>query len=428
MRSDLIVVGGGAAGMMAAGRAAELGCSVCLVEKNDRLGRKLRITGKGRCNVTNHCTAREVVEAVPSNGRFLFGALSAFSPEETMRFFEGLGVPLKTERGNRVFPVSDQAADIVDALSAYVRRGGCRVLHGEVRELLLQEGRLEGVRPASGEELHAPAVLVACGGLSYPATGSTGDGYRLARQAGHTVTELRPSLVPLVEQGHDCAEMTGLSLRNIGLSVWDTRRKKEVYTDFGELLFTHFGLSGPVILSASSHLRDMEPGRYEVRIDLKPALSPEQLDARLLRDFTENRNRDFANSLGALLPRKLIPVAVRRSGIPPACKCNAVTRQMREHFLSLLKCFSVPIEGFRPIAEAIVTAGGVNVKEVNPKTMESKLLPGLFFAGEVLDVDAYTGGFNLQIAFATGRAAAGAVASGKGSTEKGGHSHEGNCN
>ena len=401
MRSDLIVVGGGAAGMMAAGRAAELGCSVCLVEKNDRLGRKLRITGKGRCNVTNHCTAREVVEAVPSNGRFLFGALSAFPPEETMRFFEGLGVPLKTERGNRVFPVSDQAADIVDALSAYVRRGGCRVLHGEVRELLLREGRL-----ASGEELHAPAVLVACGGLSYPATGSTGDGYRLARQAGHTVTGLCPSLVPLVEQGHDCAELTGLSLRNIGLSVWDTRRKREVYTDFGELLFTHFGL------------RDMEPGRYEVRIDLKPALSPEQLDARLLRDFAENRNRDFANSLGALLPRKLIPVAVRRSGIPPTCKCNAVTRQMREHFLSLLKCFSVPIEGFRPIAEAIVTAGGVAVKEVNPKTMESKLLPGLFFAGEVLDVDAYTGGFNLQIAFATGRAAAGAVASGKGLTEK----------
>lgn len=275
MRSDLIVVGGGAAGMMAAGRAAELGCSVCLVEKNDRLGRKLRITGKGRCNVTNHCTAREVVEAVPSNGRFLFGALSAFPPEETMRFFEGLGVPLKTERGNRVFPVSDQAADIVDALSAYVRRGGCRVLHGEVRELLLREGRLEGVRLSSGEELHAPAVLVACGGLSYPATGSTGDGYRLARQAGHTVTGLRPSLVPLVEQGHDCAELTGLSLRNIGLSVWDTRRKREVYTDFGELLFTHFGLSGPVILSASSHLRDMEPGRYEVRIDLKPALSPE---------------------------------------------------------------------------------------------------------------------------------------------------------
>lgn len=242
------------------------------------------------------------------------------------------------------------------------------------------------------------------------------------------MTGLRPSLVPLVEQGHDCAELTGLSLRNIGLSVWDTRRKREVYTDFGELLFTHFGLSGPVILSASSHLRDMEPGRYEVRIDLKPALSPEQLDARLLRDFAENRNRDFANSLGALLPRKLIPVAVRRSGIPPTCKCNAVTRQMREHFLSLLKCFSVPIEGFRPIAEAIVTAGGVDVKEVNPKTMESKLLPGLFFAGEVLDVDAYTGGFNLQIAFATGRAAAGAVASGKGLTEKGGHSHEGNCN
>lgn len=418
MSPDLIVVGGGAAGMMAAGRAAELGCSVCLVEKNERLGRKIDITGKGRCNLTNNCSVQELIASVPSNGRFLYGAVSSFTPQDTMAFFESLGVPVKTERGNRVFPVSDHAKDVSGALGDWLRRAGCEVRRGTVQSLLLHEGRTVGVRLQSGEEIFAGAVLIACGGASYPATGSTGDGYRLAEQAGHTVTPLRPSLVPLVAQGEDCSEMMGLSLRNIGLSVWDRRKKKEIYSDFGELLFTHFGLSGPVILSASSHLREMEPGRYEARIDLKPALSPEQLDARLQRDFSENKNRDFINSLGALLPRKLIPVAVRRSGIPGDLKCNAITREMRRGFLQLLKSFSVEIQGFRSLAEAIVTSGGVSVKELNPKTMESRLVSGLYFAGEVVDVDAYTGGFNLQIAFSTGRAAAEAIASKRG--EKGG--------
>ena len=418
MSPDLIVVGGGAAGMMAAGRAAELGCSVCLVEKNERLGRKIDITGKGRCNLTNNCSVQELIASVPSNGRFLYGAVSSFTPQDTMAFFESLGVPVKTERGNRVFPVSDHAKDVSGALGDWLRRAGCEVRRGTVQSLLLDEGRAAGVRLQSGEEIFAGAVLIACGGASYPATGSTGDGYRLAEQAGHTVTPLRPSLVPLVAQGEDCSEMMGLSLRNIGLSVWDRRKKKEIYSDFGELLFTHFGLSGPVILSASSHLREMEPGRYEARIDLKPALSPEQLDARLQRDFSENKNRDFVNSLGALLPRKLIPVAVRRSGIPGDLKCNAITREMRRGFLQLLKSFSVEIQGFRSLAEAIVTSGGVSVKELNPKTMESRLVSGLYFAGEVVDVDAYTGGFNLQIAFSTGRAAAEAIASKRG--EKGG--------
>ncbi len=418
MSPDLIVAGGGAAGMMAAGRAAELGCSVCLVEKNERLGRKIDITGKGRCNLTNNCSVQELIASVPSNGRFLYGAVSSFTPQDTMAFFESLGVPVKTERGNRVFPVSDHAKDVSGALGDWLRRAGCEVRRGTVQSLLLHEGRTAGVRLQSGEEIFAGAVLIACGGASYPATGSTGDGYRLAEQAGHTVTPLRPSLVPLVAQGEDCSEMMGLSLRNIGLSVWDRRKKKEIYSDFGELLFTHFGLSGPVILSASSHLREMEPGRYEARIDLKPALSPEQLDARLQRDFSENKNRDFVNSLGALLPRKLIPVAVRRSGIPGDLKCNAITREMRRGFLQLLKSFSVEIQGFRSLAEAIVTSGGVSVKELNPKTMESRLVSGLYFAGEVVDVDAYTGGFNLQIAFSTGRAAAEAIASKRG--EKGG--------
>ena len=417
MRTDLIVVGGGAAGMMAAGRAAELGLSVCLVEKNERLGRKLAITGKGRCNITNNCTVQELVASVPSNGRFLYGAVSAFTPQDTMAFFENLGVPVKTERGNRVFPVSDRALDVAQALEGWLRRNGCRVVRGEADSLLLEGEAAVGVRMKDSSVLHGGAVLVACGGVSYPGTGSTGDGFRLAEQAGHTVTPLRPSLVPLIAGEEDCAELMGLSLRNIGLSVWDRKKKKEIYSDFGELLFTHFGLSGPVILSASSHIREMEPGRYEARSDLKPALTPEQLDARLRRDFGENKNRDFANSLGALLPRKLIPVAVRRSGIPGTLKCNAITREMRWDFLRLLKCFPFTVEGFRPIAEAIVTSGGVSVKELQPKTMESKLVRNLYFAGEVIDVDAYTGGFNLQIAFSTGRAAAEAAARKQGDTE-----------
>nr|WP_283607608.1 NAD(P)/FAD-dependent oxidoreductase [Faecalispora anaeroviscerum] len=403
-KTDLIVVGGGAAGMMAAGTAAELGLNVLLVEKNARLGRKLGITGKGRCNLTNNCSLQDVIASVPTNPRFLYGAVSRFSPQDVMAFFEGLGVPLKTERGQRVFPQSDHAGDIIEALTRFLQDNHVGIQHGEARKLLIEADGIHGVLLRDGTELYAPRVIVACGGASYPGTGSTGDGYLLARQAGHSIMPLRPSLVPLVEQGGDCAQMQGLALKNSAIRVYE--REKLIYEDFGELLFTHFGLSGPVVLSASSHMRHMAPGVYRIEIDLKPALSPERLDARLQRDLEENSNKDFINSLGALLPRKMIPVLVERSGIPPETKCNAITREQRLAFAALLKGFSVKIQAFRPIEEAIVTSGGVNVKEVNPKTMESKLVHGLYFAGEVLDVDAYTGGFNLQIAFATGRLAA----------------------
>lgn len=402
--ADLIVIGGGAAGMMAAGTAARFGLRVVLVEKNTRLGRKLAITGKGRCNVTNNCSLQQVIGAVPTNPRFLYGAVSRFSPQDTMSFFESLGVPLKTERGQRVFPQSDRAGDIVAALTDFLHRNHVQVLVAEAKKLLLEENGVRGVLLRDGTILSAPRVIVACGGASYPGTGSTGDGYKLARQAGHTVMPLRPSLVALVAQGGDCAKMQGLALKNAAIRVYE--KKKLIYEDFGELLFTHFGLSGPVVLSASSHMSRMKPGQYRVEIDVKPALSPERLDARLQRDLEENSNKDFINSLGALLPRKMIPVLVERSGIAPETKCNAITREQRHAFVSLLKGISIEIEGFRPIDEAIITSGGVSVKEINPKTMESKLVRGLFFAGEVLDVDAYTGGFNLQIAFATGRLAA----------------------
>lgn len=415
---DIVVVGGGAAGLMAAGYAAELGARVCLVEKMERPGKKLSITGKGRCNVTNNCSRDVCIESVPGNGRFLYGAFSAFSCQDTMAFFEGRGLPLKTERGARVFPVSDKARDVVDTLIRYVEGNGAVFHRGRAVSLFVEDGLLRGVCLENGEKLLAQRVILACGGASYPGTGSNGDGYRLAQEAGHRIVPLKPSLVPLVAAGTDCRDMMGLSLRNIGISVWDTDKKKEVYKDFGELLFTHFGLSGPVILSASSHMRNMSPGRYRVDIDLKPALRPEQLDARLQRDFSQNLNRDFLNSLSALLPRKLIPVAVKRSGIPGGKKCNSITREERLRFGRLLKAFSFEITGFRPIEEAIVTSGGVDVRQVSPHTMESKLLPGLYFAGEMLDVDAYTGGFNLQIAFSTGRAAAaGAVESLSGLTK-----------
>lgn len=408
MKYDVLVIGGGAAGMMAAGTAAGRGLSVCLLEKNQLPGRKICITGKGRCNLTNHCDVRTVIESTPTNGRFLYGAVSHFPPEETIRFFEGLGLPLKTERGNRVFPVSDRAADVAAKLLEFDRGSGVRMMRGEAAHLLIQEGSVRGAALRNGETVSADCVAVCCGGASYPSTGSTGDGYRLAREAGHTVAALRPSLVPLVcaeGDAGDCREMTGLSLKNVAVRVMDGKNGKAVYEDFGELLFTHFGLSGPVILSASAHMRDMAPGRYRVEIDLKPALSPEKLDLRLQRDLEANINRDFGNSLSALLPRKLIPVAVRRSGIPPETKCNAVTREMRRSFGELLKNFGFSVQGFRPIEEAVVTSGGVSVKEIDPRTMQSKLVKGLYFAGEVIDVDAYTGGFNLQIAFSTGRLA-----------------------
>lgn len=399
---DAAVVGGGPAGMLAAITAAERGRRVVLVEKNDRLGRKLRITGKGRCNVTNNCEPRTVIESAPGNGRFLYGAVQAFPPEETMRFFESLGVPLKVERGNRVFPVSDSAHDIADALARRLKELGVPVVRGAVRA---ENGAAAGVETDRGEVFGAPSVLLACGGASYPGTGSNGDGARLAKALGHTVEPLRPSLVALESPDPDCPAMQGLSLRNCGVAVWERGKKKPVYTDFGELLFTHFGLSGPTILSASAHMRRMEPGRYAVEIDLKPALDDAQLDQRLLRDLEKNKNRNFCNALGELLPQKMIPVVVRRSGIPPEEKCNAVTREQRAALRGVLRRFRVEISGFGPLSGAIVTAGGVSVREIDPKTMQSKLVPGLYFAGEIIDVDAYTGGFNLQIAFSTGYAA-----------------------
>lgn len=399
---DTLVVGGGAAGLMATGMAVSLGKSVCLFDKNKVLGRKVRITGKGRCNVTNNCPVEEVVAACPRGGKFLYGALSAFSPADTMAFFENMGVPLKTERGRRVFPQSDSAHDIANVLERWAK--GAQVVREPVTQVLTKNGRVVGVKTPQGT-YHGRSVILACGGASYPGTGSNGDGFRLAKALGHTIVEPTPSLVPLVERGDWCQRMMGLSLRNCGVKVTAKGKKKPVYEDFGELLFTHFGLSGPTILSASAHLRPMEPGKFTVWIDLKPALDQNQLDARLVRELEAHKNKIFANSLEELLPQKMIPVVVERSGIPGETRCHSVTKEQRRSLCELLKNFSLEVEGFRPIAEAIVTSGGVSLKEVNPKTMESKLVEGLYFAGEVLDADAYTGGYNLQIAFATGRLA-----------------------
>ncbi len=400
---DTIIVGGGAAGCMAAVQAARFGKSVLLFERNDNIGRKLRITGKGRCNVTNNSSMDEHMKNIPVNPRFLYSAFSMFSAGDTMDFFEQLGVPLKTERGNRVFPVSDNAEDIVAAFGREMKKLGVKIIHKRVSSLIIEDGICCGVK-AGGEEFRSGSVLIACGGKSYPNTGSTGDGYKLAESAGHSVTELKPSLVPLVSPDKYCAEMMGLSLRNVTLNLYDG--KKKIYSELGEMLFTHFGVSGPLVLSASSHIREMSAERYKLLIDLKPALTPEQLDARIQRDFAENLNRDFINGIRKLLPAKLIPVAVKLSGISPGQKVNGITKEQRHKFGELIKAFPVRISGFRPIDEAIVTSGGVSVKEIDPGTMESKLCERLFFAGEVIDVDAYTGGFNLQIAFSTAYTAA----------------------
>ena len=400
MAVRVAVIGGGAAGMMAAIHAARLGAAVTVFEKNDRCGRKLRITGKGRCNVTNHCTRDVFFANVTGNARFLFSAWDRFGSEDTEAFFEALGVPLKIERGNRVFPASDKATDIVDALVRECREAGVKIVQAAVRELLLEGERVCGVLSAKGEE-RFDGVIVATGGASYPLTGSTGDGYRFAKAAGHSVVPPTPSLVPLVEDGNFCAQVQGLSLRNVRLTVRDTVKNKTVFEDFGEMLFTHYGLTGPLVLSASAHLSDIEAGRYTVLIDLKPALDEKTLDARVLSDFKKYQNRDFLNALSDLLPQKLIAPLVRLSGIDARKKVNAITREERHALVSLLKALPVQVRGFRPIAEAIVTKGGVSLAEISPRTMASKKMHGLYFAGEVLDLDAYTGGFNLQIAFST---------------------------
>ncbi|MCM1506510.1 MAG: NAD(P)/FAD-dependent oxidoreductase [Ruminococcus flavefaciens] len=396
--TDIIIIGGGASGCFSAVQSARFGKSVLLFETNEKLGRKLRITGKGRCNVTNNSDVQEHMKNIPVNNRFMYSAFSAFNAYDTMNFFEEIGIPLKTERGNRVFPVSDNANDIADALAREMKKNGVKVINKRVTELIIEDNVCKGVK-AGGKEYYAESVLIACGGKSYSKTGSDGSGYRLAESAGHTITEIKPSLVPLVSPDKYCAEMMGLSLRNVTLNLYD--REKLIYSELGEMLFTHFGISGPLVLSASSHIREMSPDRYKILIDLKPALSLEQLDSRIQRDFAENLNRDFINGIRKLLPAKLIPVAVRISGISPEQKVNGITKEQRHKLCGLIKAFPVRISGFRPVDEAIITSGGVSVKEINPKTMESKIVKGLFFAGEVIDVDAYTGGFNLQIAFST---------------------------
>ena len=385
--------------MMAAIFAARAGGDVTLFERNDRLGKKLRITGKGRCNVTNNCDLQEFLSNVPVNSRFLYAPLSRFGTDDTIAFFEDAGVPLKTERGKRVFPVSDKAEDIVSALKEQCREAGVRVIYERVRGLKVEDGAVKGV--SAGKDYDSDAVIVCTGGKSYPRTGSDGDGYRFAERAGHTVTKILPSLVPIVEDGRLCASMQGLSLKNVQLTVVERSSGKAVYRDFGEMMFTHFGLTGPLVLSASAHIHDIERGKYAVEIDLKPALDEKTLDNRILNDFAEFKNKDFANSLGKLLPQKMIDTVVRLSGIAPDKKVNSITKEERTALVHLLKHFTVALMGFRPIDEAIVTSGGISVKEINPKTMESKLVSGLYFAGEVIDVDAYTGGFNLQIAFST---------------------------
>lgn len=404
MEFDGIVIGGGPAGMFAAITAAQKGQKVLLLERNDRLGKKLLITGKGRCNVTNDCTAQEVLQNIPRNGRFLFSTLTAFPPERIIEFFNTHGCPLKTERGNRVFPVSDKSVSVLDCLQRELRRQNVTVKTARVREILTAEGRVQGVRTQE-QTIPARWVILATGGLSYPTTGSTGDGYAMAEQLGHTIVPGVGSLVPLETAGQDCQDMQGLSLRNVGVKLLSAKGKV-LYRDFGELLFTHFGVSGPTVLSASCHLKGEG---CRLVIDLKPALEENKLDDRIRRDLELYKNRAMENALIDLLPRSMIPVVLRWLQIDPAMQANALTREKRHALVGLLKAFDVEITGKRPVSEAIITSGGVKVSEIDPKTMGSKKVQGLYFAGEIIDCDAYTGGFNLQIAWATAYGAGMAV-------------------
>lgn len=397
---DGIVIGGGPAGMFAAITAARQGSRVLLLEKNQRLGKKLLITGKGRCNVTNDCTAQEVLQNTPRNGRFLYSAMTAFPPERTKAFFEEAGCELKTERGNRVFPVTDKSSSILECLQRQLRKLSVTVSTARVEQILTEQGHVTGVRTQE-ETYLASWVILATGGVSYPATGSTGDGYAMAKELGHTIIAPEGSLVPLEISGMDCPDMQGLSLRNVGVKLVNAKGKV-LYRDFGELLFTHFGVSGPTVLSASCHLKGEG---CRLIIDLKPALEEGKLDERILRDLDKNQNRSMENALTELLPRSMIPVVLRRLEIDGHLQANSLTKQKRRAMVELLKGFSLEIIGKRPVSEAIITSGGVKVSEVDPKTMESKKVPGLYFAGEILDCDAYTGGFNLQIAWATAYAA-----------------------
>ena len=404
MTYDGIVIGGGPAGMFAAITAASRGQKVLLLERNDRLGKKLLITGKGRCNVTNDCTSEEILQNIPRNSRFLFSAMTAFPPRKIMDFMEEQGCALKTERGNRVFPVTDKSYSVLDALKNAMRRQGVTVKTARVKKILTLEGKACGVQTES-EVITSGWVLLATGGVSYPATGSTGDGYAMAKELGHTIVEPQGSLVPLETAGNDCQDMQGLALRNCGVKLLNAKGKV-LYKDFGELLFTHFGVSGPTVLSSSCHLKGEG---CKLVIDLKPALDEAKLNERILRDLEMYQNRAMENALTDLLPRSMIPVVLRRLEIDPAMQANSLTKQKRRAMVELLKAFPVEITGKRPVAEAIITSGGVKTGEIDPKTMESKKVPGLYFAGEIIDCDAYTGGFNLQIAWATAYAAGMAV-------------------
>ncbi|WP_448920487.1 NAD(P)/FAD-dependent oxidoreductase [Eubacterium sp.] len=397
----IIIIGGGAAGLIASATAAGRGENVTVIEKNSRPARKVMITGKGRCNVTNACfDLDDLINSVVTNKRFMYSAFSSFMPYDTIALIEEMGVPTKIERGNRVFPESDKAVDIVDALVKNAKQNGVKFVEGTVTSFNTENNVIKSVNLDDGTVVDGDAFAICTGGLSYQSTGSTGDGYRLAESVGHSITDIEPALISLVASNGFVPKLQGLSLRNISIKLLDG--EKEIYSDFGEMLFTHYGVSGPVILSASSHMTHPKEHNYKIVIDLKPALDEQTLDKRIQRDFAENTNKDFINSLSKLLPNKLIPVVVKLSGIEPSEKVNQITKVQRQNLVSLLKNFTVNISDFRPINEAIITSGGVDVKEINPKTMGSKIVDNLYFAGEVIDVDAYTGGFNLQVAFSTG--------------------------
>ena len=405
----VVVIGGGPAGMLAAISAAKSGNSVTLLEKNNILGKKILITGKGRCNITSSLDISDFINNIPGNGRFLYSAFENFTNEDIIDLLKSEGVKVKEERGNRIFPVSDKAEDVRAALERVVKKSGVQVkLNSKVDKIEVEENKVKRV-VCDNEKYDADKVILATGGRSYPLTGSNGEGYKIAEKVGHTIKPVRGSLVPLLADKEVCSRMQGLSLRNVGITMCDLEKDKKIYSDFGEMLFTHFGVSGPTILSGSAHLlrykdvdKKIADKKVVLKIDLKPALSMEQLDARILRDFTEVKNKQFKNSLDKLLPKKMIDVVIDKSKINPDKHVNEITREERLNLVKLLKNFEVRIDGFRPVDEAIVTAGGINVKEINPKTMESKIISGLYFAGEIIDVDAYTGGFNLQIAYSTG--------------------------
>lgn len=405
----VVVIGGGPAGMMSAISAAKSGDKVVLLEKNNILGKKILITGKGRCNITSSLNIDDFINNIPGNGRFLYSAFENFDNKDIIELLKKKGVSVKEERGNRYFPTSDRAEDVRMALERETKKAGVDVkLNSKVCGIEIEDSRVKSVVLENGK-IDADKIILATGGKSYPLTGSNGEGYEIAKALGHTIKDVRGSLVPLIAEKSVCSKMQGLSLRNVGIMLYDIEKDKKIYSDFGEMLFTHFGVSGPTILSGSAHLlrykdidKKISNGKIVLKIDLKPALSFEQLDARILRDFTEVKNKQFKNSLDKLLPKKMIDVVIDKSKIDPEKHVNEITREERMNLVKILKCFVVRIDGFRPVDEAIVTAGGISVKEINPKTMESKIVSGLYFAGEIIDVDAYTGGFNLQIAYSTG--------------------------